>query len=73
MDPIVANIEKRISMWTHIPIENQEDIQVLRYQQGQTYRAHYDSSYDKKENGPKFRLCTFLMYLSGGYPHSNPV
>ncbi len=97
-DPIVANIEKRISMWTHVPIEHQEDIQVkyrrrgksfdplfrppplaqstecasqvLRYEEGQTYRAHYDSSYDKAEKGPKFRLCTFLMYLSGANPPS---
>ncbi len=36
-----------------------------RYQKGQTYRAHYDSSYDKSDvNGPKYRLATFLMYLS---------
>jgi hypothetical protein len=38
---------------------------VLRYQEGQTYSAHYDSSYDKDEFGPKFRLATLLIYLSG--------
>jgi hypothetical protein len=26
-DPVVARIERRISLWTHLPIENQEDIQ----------------------------------------------
>ena len=27
-DPVVARIEKRISLWTHLPVEHQEDIQV---------------------------------------------
>lgn len=63
-DPVIKNIERRIALWTQIPLENQEDIQVLRYQEGQTYRAHYDSSYDKDSLGPKQRLATFLMYLS---------
>ena len=65
-DPIIAGIERRISMFTHIPLEHQEDIQVLRYSKGQKYSAHYDSSYDKSDvNGPKFRLATFYIYLSG--------
>jgi prolyl 4-hydroxylase len=65
-DPIIERIEQRIASWTHIPIEHQEDIQVLRYEHGQSYRAHYDSSYDKAPDGlgPKFRLATLLMYLS---------
>ena len=41
--------------------------QVLRYSKGQSYQAHYDSSYDKNSTGPKYRLATFLMYLSGGW------
>ena len=36
-DPIIAAIERRISMFTHIPVEHQEDIQVLRYSKGQKY------------------------------------
>lgn len=27
-DPIIERIERRISLWTHLPMENQEDIQV---------------------------------------------
>ncbi|GAX73127.1 hypothetical protein CEUSTIGMA_g580.t1 [Chlamydomonas eustigma] len=63
-DPVLEGIEKRISLWTHLPLSHQEDIQVLRYQEGQTYGAHYDSSYDKDEFGPKYRLATLLIYLS---------
>ncbi|EFJ45289.1 prolyl 4-hydroxylase, partial [Volvox carteri f. nagariensis] len=63
-DPVITRIEKRISLWTHLPIEHQEDIQVLRYAHGQTYGAHYDSGDKSNEPGPKWRLATFLMYLS---------
>ncbi|GIL53146.1 hypothetical protein Vafri_8817, partial [Volvox africanus] len=63
-DPVITRIEKRISLWTHLPIEHQEDIQVLRYARGQTYGAHYDSGDKSNEPGPKWRLATFLMYLS---------
>eukprot|EP00798_Chlamydomonas_sp_ICE-L_P014663 gene14663-20698_t len=64
-DPVIERIEERIALWTQIPKTHQEDIQVLRYSRGQTYGSHYDSSYDRSElNGPKYRLATFLMYLS---------
>lgn len=63
-DPVIKNIERRIALWTQIPLENQEDIQVLRYQAGQSYQAHYDSSYDQDSLGPKQRLATLLIYLS---------
>ncbi len=52
--------------------------QVLRYAHGQTYGAHYDSGDKSTEPGPKWRLATFLMYLSdveeGGetaFPHNS--
>ncbi|KAG2494063.1 hypothetical protein HYH03_007706 [Edaphochlamys debaryana] len=77
-DPIIARIERRISLWTHLPVENQEDIQVLRYAHGQTYGAHYDSGDSSLEPGPKWRLATMLLYLSdveeGGetaFPHNS--
>lgn len=63
-DPVIDRIEKRISLFTHIPVSHQEDIQVLRYTRGQKYGAHYDSAYSKDDVGPKFRLATFYMYLS---------
>ncbi len=27
-DPVITRIEKRISLWTHLPVDHQEDIQV---------------------------------------------
>mmetsp|Transcript_41173 Transcript_41173/g.122947 ORF Transcript_41173/g.122947 Transcript_41173/m.122947 type:complete len:322 (-) Transcript_41173:473-1438(-) len=64
-DPVIAGIERRIAVWTHTPLEHQEDVQVLRYTQGQQYQAHYDSMYDDNAGGgPHNRIATFLMYLS---------
>ncbi|KAJ9522493.1 hypothetical protein QJQ45_008335 [Haematococcus lacustris] len=63
-DPIIERIENRVSLFTQLPVSHQEDIQVLRYQAGQKYGAHYDSSYADKGPGPKWRMATFLIYLS---------
>ena len=63
-DPIIERIERRIALYTQLPLSHQEDIQVLRYTAGQTYGAHYDSAYDNKDTGPHQRLATFYMYLS---------
>ena len=63
-DPIIERIERRISLYTQLPLAHQEDIQVLRYTKGQQYGAHYDSAYNNKDAGPHHRLATFYMYLS---------
>jgi len=58
-DPILAEIERRIALWTKLNISHQEDIQVLRYGRGQKYGAHYDSL---QEEFP--RMATVILYLS---------
>ncbi|KAK7303184.1 hypothetical protein RJT34_14086 [Clitoria ternatea] len=64
-DPIVAGIEDKISSWTFLPKENGEDIQVLRYEQGQKYDPHYDYFVDKVNIARGgHRVATVLMYLS---------
>ncbi|XAR54602.1 Procollagen-proline dioxygenase [Bertholletia excelsa] len=64
-DPIVAGVEDKISMWTFLPKENGEDIQVLRYEHGQKYDPHYDYFADKVNIARGgHRLATVLMYLS---------
>ncbi|XP_057546286.1 probable prolyl 4-hydroxylase 4 [Amaranthus tricolor] len=77
-DEIVARIEQKVSLWTFLPIENGEDIQVLRYEEGQKYEPHYDYFVDKVNivRGGH-RYATVLMYLSdvkkGGetvFPHA---
>ncbi len=55
-DEIVTRVEQRLADWTGQPVVNQEDIQILRYENRQKYGAHYDSL---------GRLCTVLIYLAG--------
>lgn len=64
-DPIVSGIEDKISTWTFLPKENGEDIQVLRYEYGQKYDAHFDYFHDKVNIARGgHRIATVLMYLS---------
>lgn len=64
-DKIIRTIEKRISDFTFIPVEHGEGIQILHYEIGQKYEAHYDYFHDEYniKNGGQ-RLATLLMYLS---------
>ncbi|GFR49100.1 hypothetical protein Agub_g10896 [Astrephomene gubernaculifera] len=64
-NPVVKRIEERLAMWTMLPVENGEGIQVLRYQKTQKYDAHHDyfSFEGADENGGN-RMATVLMYLS---------
>ncbi|KAK4566916.1 hypothetical protein RGQ29_002960 [Quercus rubra] len=58
-------IEKRISVYSQVPIENGELIQVLRYEKSQYYQPHHDyfsDSFNVKYGGQ--RIATVLMYLS---------
>ncbi|XP_078156305.1 prolyl 4-hydroxylase 1 isoform X1 [Carex rostrata] len=72
--PTVQAIEKRIAVFSQIPPENGELIQVLRYEPGQYYRPHHDyfsDEFNLKRGGQ--RVATMLMYLSddveGGETH----
>ncbi|KAF3626931.1 Prolyl 4-hydroxylase 1 [Capsicum annuum] len=63
--PMIKAIEKRISVYSQIPAENGELIQVLRYEKNQFYRAHHDyfsDTFNIKRGGQ--RIATMLMYLS---------
>ncbi|CAH8344858.1 unnamed protein product [Eruca vesicaria subsp. sativa] len=54
-DKVVEEIEKRISEFTFIPIENgEEGLQVIHYEVGQKFDPHFDGL---------SRIATFLMYL----------
>mmetsp|Transcript_21409 Transcript_21409/g.53924 ORF Transcript_21409/g.53924 Transcript_21409/m.53924 type:complete len:346 (+) Transcript_21409:422-1459(+) len=59
VDDVITSVEERIARYTHIPLAHQEDIQVLKYEDGQKYGAHYDSLVDGSP-----RIATVLMYLS---------
>eukprot|EP00257_Ricinus_communis_P021648 XP_015581182.1 prolyl 4-hydroxylase 1 isoform X1 [Ricinus communis] len=63
--PMVQAIEKRISVYSQVPIENGELVQVLRYEKSQFYRPHHDyfsDTFNLKRGGQ--RVATMLMYLS---------
>jgi len=69
-DPIIDNIEERISLLTLIPRENGENIQVLHYTQGGEYKPHHDYFDDRTVGGNAHykrggqRVASFLMYLN---------
>ncbi|CAN6171272.1 unnamed protein product [Urochloa humidicola] len=64
-DPVVSRIEERIAAWTFLPEENAENIQILRYEHGQKYEAHFDYFHDKVNQAQGgHRYATVLMYLS---------
>lgn len=66
-DPFLINIERKVSNLLNIPVENIEDLQVVRYFPGQFYKFHHD--YFKKEGKHELkrggqRLYTIFVYLS---------
>ncbi|GKD07481.1 probable prolyl 4-hydroxylase 6, partial [Tanacetum coccineum] len=64
-DEVVGRIESRISVWTFLPVENGEAIQVLHYENGQKYLPHWDYFQDKTNQAlGGHRIVTVLMYLS---------
>ncbi|KAK4489125.1 hypothetical protein RD792_004919 [Penstemon davidsonii] len=63
--PMIQAIEKRISVYSQIPVENGELIQKHRYEKNQLYRPHHDyfsDTFNLKRGGQ--RVATMLMYLS---------
>lgn len=64
-DEIVRKIEERIAIWTFLPEENGESIQILHYEHGQKYEPHFDFFHDKVNQAiGGHRIATVLMYLS---------
>ena len=63
-DPIVKQILEKMSRVMNIDADNSEDLQILRYEEGQFYHSHHDyiESQRDRQNGP--RILTFFLYLS---------
>ncbi|PSC75136.1 putative prolyl 4-hydroxylase 4 isoform A [Micractinium conductrix] len=72
LDPILSTIEDRMAAATHLHTSHHEDLQVLKYEHGQTYRDHYDINDTPerlklmRESGVRggLRTATLLVYLS---------
>lgn len=62
---VLDYIEQKIARATMIPREHGESFNVLRYEIGQKYSAHYDA-FNPAEYGPQKsqRVATFLLYLT---------
>ena len=74
-DEVVSKIEEKVALLTGIPVPNQEEIQVLRYEKEQKYGQHRDYFPEKilNERDGQQRVATILLYLSdvehGGETH----
>ncbi|XP_008792661.2 probable prolyl 4-hydroxylase 9 [Phoenix dactylifera] len=62
---VLDYIERKIARATMIPRDHGESFNVLRYEIGQRYAAHYDA-FNPSEYGPQKsqRVASFLLYLS---------
>lgn len=59
---IATRIEKRVSQIMNIPTEHAEGLQILNYQIGQEFKAHFD--YFSSSNVKNPRISTLVMYLN---------
>ena len=62
-DPIIRSVVERCISRTDRPIENCEQLQVLRYKEGGHYNPHQDVFYQDKNK----RLYTFIIALNDEY------
>lgn len=76
-DPLVKHIFSAMSSKFNIPIENAEDLQVVRYYPNQYYNEHHDSCCDDNEHCANFvkrggqRVLTVLIYLNNEFEGGN--
>ncbi len=61
---LVARIEKRVSQIMNVPVEHGEGLQILNYQVGQEYKAHFDFFKSSKKPVTNPRISTLVMYLN---------
>ncbi|WP_095532660.1 2OG-Fe(II) oxygenase [Domibacillus epiphyticus] len=61
---IITKVEKRISSIMNIPIEHGDGIQIIKYNPGQEYKAHFDFFSPTSKAAKNNRISTLLMYLN---------
>ena len=73
--PCLKKCSETVAKLTGLPVENQEMWQILKYEPGQEYKAHYDACAcdteeyyecikNEKEKGWGKRVYTFFIYLN---------
>jgi prolyl 4-hydroxylase len=63
-DPLVLGVTNRITMLTQIPHNNSENLQLLRYEEGQFYKTHNDYIPSERERIQGVRILTVFLYLN---------
>lgn len=66
-DEVVTRIERRLALVTMLPEDNGEQLQILKYEDGEKYDPHTDYFHDKFNTDPHHggqRVATVLMYLT---------
>jgi len=63
-EPIAASVIGRLSTLTGIPEVNIENLELVRYEEGQFYEGHYDFSFEELHRPQGVRLMTVFLYLS---------
>ena len=63
-NPDVKNTVRKIQRLTNIPSDNYEAFQVLKYEKGQLYKIHHDSSFMQTKLVCGTRVLTVFLYLS---------
>jgi prolyl 4-hydroxylase len=63
-DPLITRVHNRIEALTQIPKNNSENLQLLRYKEGQFYKIHNDYIPHERGRVQGVRTLTFFLYLS---------
>ena len=75
--PLIKPMYDYVSNMFHIPFENAEDLQVVRYQPGQYYNEHHDACCDDNDKCRIFvkhggqRKLTVLVYLNNEFDNGH--
>jgi radical SAM superfamily enzyme YgiQ (UPF0313 family) len=68
-DATIARIKQKLARLSATPFDQQEKIQVTRYDRFEYYAPHFDSlgGGGEAQHGPGNRICTVLIYLNDDY------
>lgn len=62
--PLIHDIEQRVAQLMHLPIDHAESLQVLRYEPGQEFKAHFDYFSTDHPSSNNNRISTLVLYLN---------
>jgi prolyl 4-hydroxylase len=78
-DPLIERIAQLTQLLTDLPIENQEHLQVAKYEEGGRFVPHFDvctddeETCDRNNKGAGQRVATLLMYLNDDFKGGETV